>query len=310
MSPSFLLFHAENVNEYRNSICHLILIPVIDGEKLPTIEFFLNPEASSFLFVQSGITEKQVKTFETFKSKWFDIQSIFANYPIAVSTADGYSAHSLAGTLMRLGIDFNPITYCNAKAICRRTMNEASYNFDYLNYVLYDDMISASEPIKVAERWCDIVLKALAQINGESLQNSLDLWKIKPGSISKNEFITSICEKIYAGKTRERLDVDSIDVNPLPDHPFYGMNVVFTGKLESMLRNDARTAVVRIGGNAPENLTQDTDYLVVGVQDLRVVGEKGLSGKMKKAAKYKEKGFPIEIIDEDDFIEMLGETRQ
>ena len=29
---------------------------------------------------------------------------------------------------------------------------------------------------------------------------------------------------------------------------------------------------------------------------------------MKTAAKYKEKGFPIEIIDEKDFIEMLGEV--
>lgn len=38
-----------------------------------------------------------------------------------------------------------------------------------------------------------------------------------------------------------------------------------------------------------------------------IVGEKGLSGKMKNAAKFKEKGSSIEVIDEQDFIGMFGD---
>ena len=65
--------------------------------------------------------------------------------------------------------------------------------------------------------------------------------------------------------------------------------------------------MVKAGGNAPDTLTTSTDLLVVGVQDIRVVGEKGLSGKMKKAEQFKAKGFNIEIIDEEDFLQMLGQ---
>jgi len=46
-----------------------------------------------------------------------------------------------------------------------------------------------------------------------------------------------------------------------------------------------------------EVLHNDTDHFR---------GGKGLSGKMKTAAKYKEKGCDIEIIDEQDFLEMLN----
>lgn len=69
----------------------------------------------------------------------------------------------------------------------------------------------------------------------------------------------------------------------------------------------AREAVVKVGGFAPSSLNSSTDFLVVGNQDLRVVGEKGLSGKMKKAAEMRSKGLPIEVINEFDFLEMLAQ---
>lgn len=75
--------------------------------------------------------------------------------------------------------------------------------------------------------------------------------------------------------------------------------------MESFTRDEARRMVHKIGGTTKDNVTKDTNYLVVGAQDLRVVGESGLSGKMKKAQKFLEAGDPIEIIDEKDFIEMM-----
>lgn len=96
-----------------------------------------------------------------------------------------------------------------------------------------------------------------------------------------------------------------IKVTGKAGNPLYGLNVVFTGKLETLLRNEARALVVKAGGFAPDRLTTSTNLLVVGVQDIRIVGEKGLSGKMKLAQKYKEKGCDIEMIDEQDFLEMI-----
>ena len=306
MKPTFALIHAENVNMDQNSVCHLIVVPVVDGLRQQSKEFFLNPEAP-FYFVMSGIKESDVNSFPKYTDKWTEVQSILDQYDMCMSSAEGYAARSLYGTLTRLGVDFKPIRYCNAKAICRRTMNEVSYSLNYLSYRLYDDYISEDTPVAIAERWADLALKGLENVAEESLESFISTAKIQEGLLSPESFTPSLCKRNYS-KRKDRPDFDpsSIPVDAQPDNDLYGMNVVFTGKMESMKRDDARAAVVRIGGFAPERLTMETDYLVVGVQDLRVVGEKGLSGKMKTAAKYKEKGCDIEIIDEQDFLEMLN----
>lgn len=305
MAPSFLLFHAENVNEYQNSICHLILIPVIDGVRQTPEEFFFNPQAP-FLMVMSGISESQVKSFPTFTDQWPEVQEEFNKFDMAICSADGYSARALYNTLTRLNIPFSAINFCNAKAICRRTLNEVSYSLDYLSYKFYDDTVFSDDPVGIAERWCDLALKGLETSDADSLADFFKEARIRPGEITPDNFIQSGVKRDYSNRHLNAFDPSSVNVDADPENPFYGMNVVFTGKMESMKRDDARAAVIHVGGQAPERLTQETDYLVVGIQDLRIVGEKGLSGKMKTAAKYKEKGLPIEIIDEQDFIDMLN----
>lgn len=306
MKPTFALIHAENVNTDMDSICHLIIVPVIEGVRQKAQEFFMNPEAP-FYYVVSGIEKADVEAFPKYQDLWPQIQEILGRYSLCMSSAEGSAARSLYSTLTRLRLDFKSIRYCNAKAICRRTMNEVSYSLNYLSFRFYDDYIGEDTPVAIAERWTDLALKGLENVAEQSLEAFLSTAKIQAGLLSPEEFIPSTCKRDYS-KRKDRLEFDpsSIPVDAQPDNDLYGMNVVFTGKMESMKRDDARDAVIRIGGFAPERLTMDTDFLVVGVQDLRVVGEKGLSGRMKAAAKYKEKGCDIEIIDEQDFLEMLN----
>lgn len=305
MKPAFILFHVESVNEWQNAVCHLVLIPVVDGIRQNPREFFFNPQAP-FLFVMSGLTETEVLSFPNFQEIWPEVQTELDKFDIAVCTAEGYSARTLCATLQRLDVPLTPMQYCNAKAICRRTMNEVSYSLDFLSQVIYNDSISDYDPVAIAARWCDLVLLGLADQESTTLFQFLTSNKIRPGLLSTNEFSPSICLRDYSKRTKPAFDPSVIEVDADPSHPLCGMSVVFTGKMESLKRDEARTLVVKAGGIAPERLTTDTDYLVVGVQDLRVVGEKGLSGKMKSAAKFKEKGFPIEIIDERDFLDLLG----
>lgn len=304
MNPSFVLFHVESVNEEANAACHLILIPVVDGIQQEPREFFFNPEAR-FLCVMSGLTQNQVESFPNLSDVWPSIQDEFDKFDFAVCSADGYSARTLSATLARLNIPATSKPYCNAKAICRRSLNEVAYSLDYLSYVKFHDHISELDPVAIARRWCELALLGLADSSNATLPEFLDANLIAPGVLSPGEFVPSLCKRDYSKRKEHKFDPSSVTVDADPEHPLYGMNVVFTGKLESLKRDDARTLVVKVGGAAPDRLTTETDYLVVGVQDLRIVGEKGLSGKMKSAAKYRGKGFPIEIIDEHDFLEML-----
>lgn len=306
MKPTFLLFHVESVNENSDAACHLILIPVVDGVQQEPKEYFFNPEAP-FRCVMSGITEQQVASFPKFSELWPKVQDEFNKFDFAVCTAEGYSARTLSATLNRLNISSTSISYCNAKAICRRSMNEVAYSLDYLSYAKFNDWISSDDPIAIARRWCELALMGLSARDEATLPEFLKANRIAPGILSSKEFTPSLCLKDYSKRKEHKFDPSSITVDADPEHPLFGMNVVFTGKLEALKRDEARALVVKVGGMAPERLTTETDYLVVGVQDLKVVGEKGLSGKMKSAAKYKEKGFPIEIIDEHDFLDMIGE---
>jgi DNA polymerase-3 subunit epsilon len=90
-----------------------------------------------------------------------------------------------------------------------------------------------------------------------------------------------------------------------PDSIFYGRTVVFTGALSSMVRADAQQKIADIGGANGSSVTKDTDFLIVGQQDYRVVGDDGMSHKQEKAIKQIEQGSTLEILSEDDFLKNL-----
>ena len=63
--------------------------------------------------------------------------------------------------------------------------------------------------------------------------------------------------------------------------------------------------VLDIGGRTKDTVTRSTDYLVVGQQDFRIVGQDGMSGKQKKAMQMIEKGASLVILSEAEFMEMI-----
>jgi DNA polymerase-3 subunit epsilon len=91
------------------------------------------------------------------------------------------------------------------------------------------------------------------------------------------------------------------------DNFFFGRHVVFTGKLERMIRKDAMQLVVNLGGILDKSVTKTTNYLILGNNDYNPIlrGEK--SSKQKKAEKLKLQGQDIDIIDEFTFYDLLNE---
>lgn len=88
---------------------------------------------------------------------------------------------------------------------------------------------------------------------------------------------------------------------------FYGRHVVFTGKLEKMVRQDAMQIVVNLGGILDKSVTKETNYLILGNNDYNAILKGEKSSKHKKAEKLKLEGQDIEIIDEYTFYDILNE---
>lgn len=124
-----------------------------------------------------------------------------------------------------------------------------------------------------------------------------DLWVGHHGGISRS----------HGGK---RIDISAIVPTTVwidEDGFFYDKHVVFTGKLEKMVRKDAMQLVVNLGGILDNSVCKQTNYLILGNNDYNPIlrGEK--SSKHKKAEKLKLSGQDIEIIDEFTFYDILSE---
>lgn len=89
-------------------------------------------------------------------------------------------------------------------------------------------------------------------------------------------------------------------------NPIFGKVVVFTGALSTMSRKDAFQIVCNLGGIPDLNLTQRTNFLVIGKEDFAKSVKDGKTSKMKKADAYRKKGLDIISISEDTFFQMIG----
>lgn len=94
-----------------------------------------------------------------------------------------------------------------------------------------------------------------------------------------------------------------------------GETVVFTGKLWSLSRKDARALVERLGGTADEDVTSRTTLLVVGgesypdgVPDIgRLANDNSThSQKLRRAAQLNAEHPKIHVISEDEFCRGVG----
>jgi DNA polymerase-3 subunit epsilon len=100
--------------------------------------------------------------------------------------------------------------------------------------------------------------------------------------------------------------------NPLPNagaepsHPLYGQTVVFTGEL-AMGRPEAKVRSAELGARPESRVTARTTVLVVGdgfvASDLR---SGRLTGKARRVLELHDRGQPIEVLSEGEFLQMVG----
>lgn len=115
----------------------------------------------------------------------------------------------------------------------------------------------------------------------------------------------------YAHKKSNRKGINISTIVPEnveidEDNFFYQKHVVFTGKLERMLRKDAMQLVVNLGGILDNSVNKHTNYLVLGNNDYNAILKGEKSSKHKKAEKLKLEGQDISIIDEYTFYDLLN----
>jgi DNA polymerase III subunit epsilon len=123
------------------------------------------------------------------------------------------------------------------------------------------------------------------------LENDINLDRCRPCSPNHQKLTT----KEIVAKT------DKFDL----EHPLYNKVCVFTGTLRRLVRQDAMQIVVNLGGSCGDNVTKNTNYLVMGVQDYSKFADGEKSSKTKKAEQLIASGHDLSIITEDVFYELI-----
>jgi DNA polymerase III subunit epsilon len=83
-----------------------------------------------------------------------------------------------------------------------------------------------------------------------------------------------------------------------------GKHICFTGQMNAS-RSEMENLAFNVGAIPQSGVSAATDILVVGQQDIRFVGQDGMSSKQEKAEKMRSKGHHIEVMAEVDFLRML-----
>jgi len=84
--------------------------------------------------------------------------------------------------------------------------------------------------------------------------------------------------------------------------PLAGQLIVFTGKLSSLSRRDARALVARLGGETADDVNAKTTMLVVGDEGVGTAK----SNKLKRAEELGMEGTAIQVVPEDEFCRLVG----
>jgi DNA polymerase-3 subunit epsilon len=90
-------------------------------------------------------------------------------------------------------------------------------------------------------------------------------------------------------------------------HPIYNKICVFTGTLEKMSRKEAAQLVTNIGGICKNNITKDTNFLILGNTDYSKNIKGGKSNKQKKAEQLILSGQDLIILPENEFYELINQ---
>ena len=307
MTNSYVALDVETSNSFRGSICSIGLVKFQDDKVIDTFYSLINPEENfDYRNINiHGIRPVDVEnspTFPEIRQKIID----FINKEIVVAHFAQFDMGALKDVYQKYNLDFDEVKYIYSYRLAKIVMpRQINYKLKYLSEILNLNL-NHHNALSDAES-CGFLLKHLLSYRQfSSINDFLENYQYgKPGLLGqygfkKNTKGTYKDNLIYIPTEEEKTAMNH-------DHYFYGLYFCFTGKLELMTRREANTIVALTGGIPEKSVTKNTNILVVGEQDWRVVGESGLSSKMKKAQALLEKGQEIEVMTENDFLKFLGQ---
>lgn len=304
----YFVIDFETANSSRTSVCALGIVEVYNGNLLNKWDYLINPEEDfdGFNIYIHGISPDMVEDKPTFPEIWADVKQILANQIVIAHNAS-FDMSVLRHVLDKYQIEYPTFKYSCTRILSKKTWpNLVNYKLDTIANLLKIDFIhhQACEDAIATSKVFEKILEVNSIDNFEELHTNL---KVKNGELFPNSY--KACEvksssysiKQYIKPKDIIPESDNFDIN----HVLYNKGIAFTGTLTSMPRKDAAQHAVNKGAFYCNSVTKKTNYLVIGIQDYTKFADGEKSSKLKKAEELINKGQDLEIIDENEFLNLI-----
>lgn len=298
----------ETANNDPGSICSVGIVAVENEKIIREFYSLVNPETQfdEFCTMVHGIREKDVRNAPKVREMLAAIEPFFAEYKNLVAHYSAFDVRHLIGAYARYGMGVPNIE----SIICTRSVARRAFP-GRISYSLHDltDVFQIEYDAHNAlgdARACAALLNAcFVETSTDTIADLCKTLRIKQGSISDGDYTKCLAATSPATRANTRIKVNAETSIFDENHPFFEQEVVFTGTLDSMKRADAAQLVVNCGGVFSDTLRKTTNYLVMGMQDIRMLNGKQKSSKVSKAESLLAAGADIQIIGEDDFLAIV-----
>lgn len=314
MENYFVAFDVETATNLRSSICEIGIACVRNMEVVETKSWLIQPPGNKYLPFNTyihGITPDDTKDKPFFPEVWKEVCKYLQN-KIVVCHYSAFDMGALRATLDLYQIEYPTFDImCTIRPSKKTICGLPNYTLDSVYRNLFGiEMENHHRAGDDAVACAKILLECIKRNNIQSRDEIEQVFQLKIGHLSlgfyKNQY--SNTPKDYSKRVKIKASdiVGDPDKNN-PDSYFFGKSVCFTGAMSFSVRKNLQHYIADIGGTPVDAVTKNTDVLVVGQQDFRVVGETGMSSKQRKALDLLNKGQQIEILSEADFLAYAGD---
>lgn len=306
---NFIAIDLETATSVRSSICQIGITEVIDGVPQTPKSWLVRPEGNQYDLMNiciHGIHPEDTENSPSFPEVW-NIVVPYLQKKIVVAHNTSFDMYALRDAFDKYGIEYPTFDYFCSLRIARYIIKGCySYSLDVILDFLHLDF-GVHHKADNDSYGCALLLLECLKRDGTSLDELESKYEFHRGVFASNTFIPQLSTK-KSEKLSYNDFIAGITVDPSKfdeGNYFYKKVVCFTGTCVYGSRKKLFQKVAEVGGLPTNSVTKDTDVLVVGQQDYRVVGDDGMSTKQEKVLKMIEKGSDIEVLSETEFISRL-----
>ncbi|PJI07588.1 MULTISPECIES: exonuclease domain-containing protein [Clostridium] len=306
---NFIAIDFETANEKRSSPCSIGIVVIKNGHVVEKVYHLIRPKEMRFMPINigiHGIRPAVVENEPEFDEIWEKIKHYF-NGSLVIAHNASFDISVLRKTAELYDIELPEFKYICTMKLARNFylgIDNAKLNTvnDFLGYefkhhdALYDALACGNILLNISkELKCDDV-NEISKLVGVTIGN-VDSTGYKPSRTKGIAIKTS--NRIYAHKKSRIFE-------RLKDDEFKNQVVVFTGRLDSMSRDEAMRLVRRLGGNTGSSVTKKTTILVTNMKDIiKDLRMEEMSNKLKRAMDLKARGQNIKFLNEEEFLSII-----